>query len=270
MSKPRFDSPEALLRRFAEGRGSGEGRHFKSWLTTLDVTRYGTRRQMFSALMGCPLHVLSFLEAALVLVLEWAVSITSLKVQVPLPLEDTIKVALSTPYQHPSAQNGFPVVMTTDAVATFEERGRSWQVGFCAKYEKDLRDQRVLEKLEIERLTWRNVLCNQWFVVRETDLPSVLVENLRWVRSRMRPGILDYLGGETILAAEGWMRPRAIAGKSPIAAVASECDRKLAIAAGSSLSIVRYLIATRAWRVDLISRRILPSTDCLVFDRSDL
>ena len=47
------------------------------------------------------------------------------------------------------------------------------------------------------------------------------------------------------------MEPAVTEGRRPLAEIAAECDDRLGLAAGSALSVTRYLIGICVWPVDL-------------------
>ncbi|HLM45971.1 MAG TPA: TnsA endonuclease C-terminal domain-containing protein, partial [Myxococcaceae bacterium] len=115
---------------------------------------------------------------------------------------------------------------------------------------KELADERVLEKLEIERQYWarRGV---PWLLVTEEELPQELIANLSFlapfrsidgygVEPGEVPEVLSYLYDK--LAASPSVAP----GK-----VCAMADERLHFKHGVCLALVWHAIATKQWRVDL-------------------
>jgi len=120
---------------------------------------------------------LSKLETAFFYLWEWHPHIIDIREQYPLlPLSATQAIADRLRIRHP-AFRGIPVVMTTDVVVTIERNDRLIEVAITIKYAKDLGNKRTLEKLEIERVFWRD-LSIPWLIVVDRDLPTALARNL--------------------------------------------------------------------------------------------
>ena len=79
-----------------EGRGSGHGSDYKPWLTVRDLSSQGRSHRVFGHKSQRTHHLLSDLELAVFLLLEWSRSTQDIREQFPLRLEDTKALALES------------------------------------------------------------------------------------------------------------------------------------------------------------------------------
>ncbi|VTX55949.1 Transposon Tn7 transposition protein TnsA [Acinetobacter ursingii] len=84
-----------------EGRGQGFGNNYKPWLTIRDVSSEGRSHRVFGHKSQRTYHLLSDLELAAFLLLEWNPSTTDIREQYPLDLDQTIGIAEEARIPHP-------------------------------------------------------------------------------------------------------------------------------------------------------------------------
>ena len=204
-------------------------------------------------------HLLSILELQYLYILEWSPLVVDIREQFPLPLEDTLKIAARLGVKHPfDPKAKEPAVVTTDFVIDVECSGIPALKARSTKYSNDLNDLRTLEKLEIERTYW----CEQgveWGIVTECEIPSGLAKNIEWIHSALDPSEGPGLTAADIAFLEGELF-REISEKptASLAQVGLELDSRSGLRGGTALWVVRHLIATRDWEVDM-TNKIIPS-----------
>jgi hypothetical protein len=191
--------------------------------------------------------------------LEWPRRVVDIREQFPLDLEETLAVANELGIRHPrDPKTKETVVMTTDFVVN-ERNGIQEDVrAYTVKYAKQLASRRVMEKFEIERVYWvrRNVV---WRIVTERDIPLELVSNVEWIHSHRALSSLAPLSQSTVDDVEAYLAPRWFFEAAPLRTLADECDQFLSLPSGTSLSIVRHLIANRRVEADM-NKSIQPET----------
>nr|WP_236690859.1 TnsA endonuclease N-terminal domain-containing protein [Lysinibacillus xylanilyticus] len=74
-----------------------------------------------------------------------------------------------------------PIVMTTDCFLTMREGTSIVYKARTLKLEKDLNDERIIEKFEIERAYWEQQGI-EWAIVTEKELPTAFLNNLKFLR----------------------------------------------------------------------------------------
>ncbi|MBF4275351.1 TnsA endonuclease N-terminal domain-containing protein, partial [Vibrio anguillarum] len=106
--------------------------------------------------------LLSDLELAVFLTLEWNSQTTDIREQFPLKREDTLDIAHENGIKHP-VEAGVKLYMSSDFLVDGLDLQLPQYV-IQAKYTNVLKDPRVIEKLEIERRYWL-LKKVPWFLV---------------------------------------------------------------------------------------------------------
>lgn len=234
-----------IQRRVKEGRGKGEGKTYKPWLTVNDVPSSGRSHRVYSFKTGRVHHLLSDLELAVFLVLEWSNNTSDIREQFPLILEETKNLALEHEIAHPSVK-GMPQVMTSDFLVD-TLNGTQKRFVIQAKYVSDLYDNRTVEKLELERLYWKSKNI-PWFIVTEKDISKNVHDNINWLHSaKSGPVNLGELAQQLPFLKKSFTENPA----SIFINICKKIDMDYDIPQGSSLRDLRILIAYGFIRFDL-------------------
>lgn len=257
--RSRSTDQQKIEKRLKDGRGEGRGVAYQPWLRIQDVPSQGLASRVKGWKTGREHHLMSNLETSYLFVLDWSQSVLDIREQFPLlPLGETQEIAEQCGFVHPTdPKTQQAVVMTTDFLIILKQRDLELEHARAIKPAIDLQSQRTLEKLEIERRYWerRNI---DWGLVTEQEIPKTLVENLKWLRSCYQLEDLAPLSRSDITRIEAVLTPQVIQGKAPLTKITNACDDQLGLSPGTSLSIVRYLIANRQWQIDM-SQRVQPS-----------
>lgn len=237
-----------------EGRGLGTLESYKPWLTIQDVPSDGcaSRAKGWTS-NGRIHHLLSKLERKYFYLLDWSPIVKDIREQFPLPLADTIRIAEQLGVEHPAEPvTGELVVMTTDFLITIERNGALVEVARATKYVQELQDKRSCEKLEIERLYWaeRGV---DWGVVTEEEIPETLSSNIEGIHQYRELDSLSPLTSVQVRTIAEELTRAVMERQDPLFAVASALDFQLGVKAGRCLAVVRHLIATRQWTIDMLN-----------------
>lgn len=257
--------PESIARRIAQGRGQGRGSEYTPWLFIWEVPSRGLSTRIFGWKTNREHHLLSKLELLFFYLLEWSLIVSDIREQYPLDLNETLAIAKQLGFRHPTnPRTRQPVVMTTDFLITIrkamgiEERART------VKYAKDLSSLRVMEKFEIERLYWERRGIS-WGIVTEREINTTTATNIRWVHPYKDANALWPLTISTLVHVEDVLSYKVTKANIPIRDLVIKCDEELGLNEGSSLSVIRHLVATRVWQIDMgqpiqIGKRILFSS----------
>ncbi|MEM1309816.1 MAG: TnsA endonuclease N-terminal domain-containing protein [Cyanobacteria bacterium P01_H01_bin.153] len=239
-------------KRFKEGRGQGRGSDYMPWLHIQDVPSQGLASRINGWKTSRVHHFLSELEVRYFYALEWANRVSDIREQFPLlPLEETLSIADACGFRHPiDPKTQEPVVMTSDFIITLRQG-----VGFIEqirtiKPAADLRSTRTLEKLEIERQYWQRRGLD-WRIVTEREIPTTLTDNVKWLHPYRHIEELEPLTVYEVQRITSFLTPLVISGKGSLVKLTATCDDRLGLTPGSSLSVVRYLLANRQWEVDM-------------------
>lgn len=182
VAKRRYSFDEDKLARFLkEGRGQGLGKDYRPWLTIQDVSSLGRSSRIHSRKTDREHHLLSDIETALFLLLDWSNSVIDIREQFPLDRDMTRRIAADMGVRHPvDTQSQTDIVMTTDFVVSVRTGDTVTLVARSVKPASELDKGRTLEKQEIERRYWQ-IKGVDWGLVTNLDLPAQRIKNLRWL-----------------------------------------------------------------------------------------
>lgn len=182
MAKRRYGFDEDKLTRFLkEGRGQGQGQDYRPWLTVQDVSSLGRSSRIHSRKTGRGHHLLSDIETALFLLLDWSGAVTDIREQFPLDRDETRRIAADMGVRHPAdTQSRTDIVMTTDFMVSVRAGDTITLAARSVKPASELDKVRTLEKQEIERRYW-HFKGVDWGLVTDLDLPAQRIKNLRWL-----------------------------------------------------------------------------------------
>ena len=250
MSKrTRIDGTRTIERRLAEGRGQGRGAAYKPWIEIHDLASRGQANRVKSVLHGRTCHLHSQLETDWFYAFHALPRLKDLREQFPLlELDETLGIADQLGTKHPTdPKSQEACVVTSDFLLTVRDGLRETDMAFAIKMSADLGSERVLEKLEIERVYWsaRNI---DWRILTEKELPRALVKNMRWLHPYMD---LPEATPEQVLRIRTVMEPEINKGSASLVEIATACDDRLGLVPGAGLSVARHLIGTGTWPVDL-------------------
>lgn len=234
-----------------KGRGQGKRENYIPHLLIQDVPSIGLATRDRGWKTGRIHHFMSKLEWLYFFILEWSLIVTDIREQYPLDLDETIAIAKNLGISHPvNRKTKEPLVMTTDFLITVrkpigtEERART------IKYVEKLSSSRVMEKFEIERIYWTHRGI-KWGIVTEKDIDRTVAANVEWVHPYRNLAALFPLKANIVRKIETILTSQVIDGKARLSDLTSACDSQLGLATGTSLMVVRHLIANRRWQVNM-------------------
>lgn len=182
---------EKIDKRIAAGDGQGVREEYVPWIKVRSFPSHGTSHIVPGVKVHRAHHLLSNAEYHYHVILEHDRSIIDIREQFPLlPAAETHAIASSLNVRPPVYPGtSVPLVLTTDFLITqVDSTGKERLVARSMKYAKEIEDaskgeqDRLLEKLEIERLFWarRNI---EWKLVLYERLSQVRIRNLLILRS---------------------------------------------------------------------------------------
>tara|TARA_R110001592_G_scaffold135108_1_gene351043 strand:- start:19771 stop:20595 length:825 start_codon:yes stop_codon:yes gene_type:complete len=246
MGKKRYWNSEAKNARWIkDGRGQGIGAEYKPWLTVRDVPSEGRSHRVFGHLTQRTHHLLSDLELATFLLLQWRESTQDIREQFPLDVTITKQLSEEAGIQHPSS-NGVTQIMSSDFVVTTGEKEKAsfaLQVKDSSKFE----DARTVEKLEIERRFWLEKQT-PWYLVTEKEIPPVVFKNIEWLYSLQKQELSleeesQYFEFYTNQVAQNF--------HLTVIDLCKQIDTAYSLELGESLFQLRLLLARRYFHFDI-------------------
>lgn len=246
-ARQRFNSELQNTKWVKQGRGAGHGADYLPWLTVRDLASRGRSHRVFGHTCQRTHHLLSDLELAVFLILEWKGETTDIREQFPLRLEETQALAVDAGIKHPQVQ-GIDQLMSSDFLVNTTDRKYS-KFALQAKYAKDLNDPRTVEKLELERRYWQSKDV-PWQIVTEKEIPPVVFQNINWLYPAQR----DELEDDTLLDRLEFYR-HAISnnGNLTIIELTRKLDKAYDMELGESLLELRQLMAKRYFKFDIFT-----------------
>lgn len=259
MARKRYGFDEKRINRFIRaGRGTGTGKQYKPWLTVSDVPSLGRVHRVFCPKTGREHHLLSDNEYYAFLLQWWDDDIIDIREQYPLlDRRETLEIAARCGVRHPvDPASGALWVMTTDLLVTIRTTHGIETVAHAVKQAEELRNERTLEKLEIERRYWERHEV-RWSILTDRQVKNTFTQNLAWIldSSDFHPQTparteID-IAVQYELAEEQRVQPYA-----PIRLVCRSVDQKLNCKPGTALAVLRRQLGTKLVRVDLHARSL--------------
>lgn len=248
---------EWIEQRIKKGRGSGIEAEYQPWLVIQDFSSLGRVHRIKGWKHGRVHHLFSDLERNVFLHYLYPHSISDIREQFPLlPVEETVEIAREMRVRHPiDPRTKHPIVMTTDLLTSGCQGSFNTYQPLTVKYFKDLQKTRVLEKLEIERRYWaagsRNLKLK---IVTEKQVSCEFVQNMLWIHPFYWQSELYPLTEYEVLKITSLLTQMVLHESLPLRLIAQRADRILRLQAGTSLIVIRHLLANRHWEVDMSIR----------------
>lgn len=162
--------------RMKQGRGTGDLETYIPFHFVHDFPGTGTKHKFQSLVMDRKRHALSTIEMYLILFVEMASNVYDSKEQFNMDLETTQAIAEQLNITHPrDVGESEDKILTLDLLIIYKDGSRR---AVSVKSLKDLKDPRVIEKLEIERI-WCCINGIQWSIFTDQDIPPFLKDNVK-------------------------------------------------------------------------------------------
>ena len=228
-----------------EGRGSGQNADYKPWITVRDLPSDGRVHRVFGHKSQRTHHLLSDLELAVFLLLEWHQDVIQIREQFPLEIETTSQIAREAGIVHPS-QSGVKQYMSSDFLVNSHDKQQPKFV-LQAKYAEALDDARTIEKLELERLYWK-LKEVPWYLMTEQDIPQTVIKNIKWLYPAQR----DEIDMELLIQRIDYYDYHFSQNPNKnIIDICKNLDIAYELQVGESLAEVRHLLAKRCFTFDI-------------------
>lgn len=228
-----------------QGRGSGSGKDYHPWLTVRDLPSSGRSHRIWGFQTQRTHHLLSDLELAAFFLFDWNSTVTDIREQYPLRLEDTLKLATDAGIRHPEV-GGQVQVMSTDLLVD-TNRPNTPRLAIQVKTSTDLFNPRTIEKLELERRYWEMKEI-PWYLLTERQIPKIVIKNIAWLYpAQVVLGELEETLSFAPLYVNYFLQYPAL----QISQAAMMLDQAYSLATGESLQKIRALMALRVFLFDI-------------------
>ena len=247
MARRKLESFEDYNRALKNKYGLGEGEDYKPWVRVQDVKSKGVRSQIKGLKTHRIHHTLSSIETEFFYIAEFCDSIIDIREQFPLfPLDLSGKISKVLDIKHPLVPGtSTPSVMTTDFILTRQVEGKIFYEAISVKPINDFKDQRVLEKLEIERVWW-NLLGIKFQCYCGNNSTEIQSRNISWVTDPIRT-ISTFYNDSQIQISLSLLT----IGRHIILDVCKQLSLNLDIKHDETLTLFRILIGRKYIEVDM-------------------
>ncbi|MBI3771779.1 MAG: Tn7 transposase TnsA N-terminal domain-containing protein [Gammaproteobacteria bacterium] len=187
MGRRSLSSMDDYSRALKDGRGIGVGTDYLPWLRVNDVSSHGKSTKIQGIKVERTHQLLSGIELNFFLYAEFNPRVIDIREQFPLfPLDLVVRVAAEAGIQYPiNANSKTPSVLSTDFLLTLKDEDHISYLAVAVKPEEALQEEKVLERLEIERVWWET-LGIPWRLVTEKQLNRQVAENIDWISDPLR------------------------------------------------------------------------------------
>lgn len=251
-----------------EGRGQGEGKTYKPWLTVRDVSSHGRSSRLTSWKTDRVHHFLSDHETRLFYLFEWSDEIVDIREQFPLlKLDLAMEIAEEMDWNYPKdAETAVPHVLTTDFMLTVERDSRLFQVARTFKEAKELDTDSVAARLELER-RYYSVEGIDWDVLTEKGYSKLLAQNVEWVHSNYWLELPSGMSVEDFQSLAKILKLKLQVTELSINQITTALDVEHHLEGGSFLSIFKHLIARKEVVMDMLNTNISSCSSAKLIQR---
>lgn len=232
-----------------EGRGQGTGEHYKPWINIQDFPSNGLATRGKGWKTNRIHQFLSKLERDYFYLLEWNPSVVDIREQFPLIREDTFYIAEGKGIKHPTDPTSqIPIVMTTDFLITLSNSEGTTHVARTIKPSKELENERIIEKFEIECTYWEERGID-WGIITEKELPRNMIENVEWLHSSYFE--IEDLPRSALETYTQKMKTFIKSCNTSIIEMVTKFDKTFQLENGMGLEILKHLIARQELPVNI-------------------
>jgi hypothetical protein len=242
-------SPKAIARKIKERRGR-LGIDYLPWFFTTDVASWGTSSIM-TGWNGQEHHWLSLGERKTAFCYAWRPDrVIEMLGQYPiLPREETVAIAQMMGVRHP------PGVITIDfMLKILRPNGETYYVARDVKEMKELVKPSVQEELSIALIAMEVRGIDWGLVVSDSEnFPETEWQNVDWTFKKHDIKKAIALLPDRVWEIANRLNSQIAASQAPtiLRNVCLDSDRAFGLPRGTSMSIARFLVANKAWEVDM-------------------
>lgn len=254
IGKYNTDWSEEKYRRFLkEGRGQGEGKDYKPWLTVQDFPSKGRCHRIFGWKTGRIHHLFTDSEARFFYLLEWEDSVIDIREHFPLlDYEDWVQDREDLRFDlFTDKKSGIPYVISTSFLITVKTQdGNVRYLARSIKGASELEKKISLERLEIERRYWEAREID-WGIVTNKDIPVTRAKNIEWIHSaRYAYADAGLSEGDLAELVEAFLLRLSQSSES-IRKTALVFDKDYVLAPGTGMFLFRHLLAVKRIKVNM-------------------
>lgn len=177
------DWTDSTIKRFLkEGRGSGEGSEYKSWLQVQDIKSKGRSTRIFSPKVQRVVHLLSDLQLYYYYLLEFDDRVTDIREQYPLLdfHEQSIQLDEKLRGKFFNSKTNVPHILTVTFLVTKEDENHvPYHEARVVKTSSELEKKATIERLELMRRYFEKKEID-FGIVTEHEIDKQFARNIGW------------------------------------------------------------------------------------------
>jgi hypothetical protein len=245
-----------MKNKIKSGRTNALDRPHDPWHHVREVNSLGRAIRVLGWVTGRVHHLLSFLEYMYFLTCDWEIErVVDIREQFPLlPVDRTGDIARNLGVRYPwDRKKKEPWVLTLDLLVRYRKNEGHVTFGTAIKPSTAFLKPRVLQLLDIQER-----FCNEdgirFLRTTEKEIAITRALNIDFVHSTRNVAERPQYLKDAVPAAEALLYERLLNNPgSPFGDIAETVDQDVGLKEGMSIWIIRHLIATKAWLVDMDS-----------------
>jgi hypothetical protein len=254
MAKRKTDWDEDKFKKWIqEGRGQGEGKEYKPWLTVQDFPSKGRVSRIFGWKTKRTHHFFTDTETRYFYLLEWEDDVLDIREHYPLfNCEEVIQNKAGLNFElFKDKDTGTPYILSTSFLITLKKpNGKIVYLARSLKADYELERKSALERLEIERRYWQSQNID-WGIVTQKEIPVVKAKNIEWIHSSLYPADERGFTDEEVDYYCNAFIEKLAGSNTSIRDFATRFDRLFNLDTGSGVYIFKHLIALKRIMVDM-------------------
>jgi len=242
-----------LNRWIKEGRGQGEGKEYKPWLTVQDFPSMGRVTRVFGWTTQRIHHFFSDTQLKYFYLLDWEEKVIDIREHYPLidlevVLNDTSDLRLDKFIDRKTKETY--ILTTTFLITLLNSDGQKSFAARSIKYASELSKKSTIEKLEIERRYWK-ARGIDWGIVTNKDINDVGARNIEWVHSAMNSDDCNGLSKAEFDDLFDGILYRFIDNKQSIKNIIAGFEKDYSLDVGMGLLLFKRLVAEKRIVLDM-------------------
>lgn len=242
-----------LNRWIKEGRGQGEGKEYKPWLTVQDFPSMGRVTRVFGWTTQRIHHFFSDTQLKYFYLLDWEEKVIDIREHYPLidlevVLNDTSDLRLDKFIDRKTKETY--ILTTTFLITLLNSDGQKSFAARSIKYASELSKKSTIEKLEIERRYWK-ARGIDWGIVTNKDINDVRTRNIEWVHSAMNSDDCNGLSKAEFDDLFDGILYRFIDNKQSIKNIIAGFEKDYSLDVGMGLLLFKRLVAEKRIVLDM-------------------
>lgn len=242
-----------LNRWIKEGRGQGEGKEYKPWLTVQDFPSMGRVTRVFGWTTQRIHHFFSDTQLKYFYLLDWEEKVIDIREHYPLidlevVLNDISDLRLDKFIDRKTKETY--ILTTTFLITLLNSDGQKSFAARSIKYASELSKKSTIEKLEIERRYWKAQGID-WGIVTNKDINDVRAKNIEWVHSVMNSDDCNGLTKAEFDDLFDGILYRFIDNKQSIKNIIAGFEKDYSLDVGMGLLLFKRLVAEKSIVLDM-------------------